>query len=240
MPTETGCNPPNCLVIPPASGGCFSVARYSQRPDCGGLTFDIPLPILSPLPSFAPNLCAVIYGFRLADGTCAQVAVVNPSPTGSPLVGSNVECPPGFTYDPLHEVCVLDGILIIWPDIVPPPPPPTPPPPSPSGCVPDCTTASGILGQLAHTCFEACVAVGGVFSPSACEKACCIPCSSDPPVPRGRRDVITGRMRRKFDFGRPPFELQHALSTAVVASTSLGNFRLRNPAHQGHKPLGGG
>ncbi len=242
MPTETGCNPPSCLVIPPASAGCFSVVGYTQGPNCTGLEFDYPFDPTVPIPpgpSFAPFLCRTWWGFRLASGTCAQILVQNSTAAGLPTSGSTVTCPPGFTYDPIHEVCILDGVLIIWPgDLFPPPPPP--PPPS-TGCVPNCTDAGGRSGRLANLCFEACIAIGGIFSPGTCEKACCIPCGPiDPPIPRGRHDMISGRLRAKFDFGRPPFELRHALIPASVAENSLGKFRLRNPAHQSHKPLGGG
>src|SRR5229473_6821982 len=88
MPTETGCNPPSCLEIPPIGARCFSVAGWSQGPNCGGLVYDLPFdpnvgpPPVSPFGASAAFLCRVFWGFVLPDGSCQQVEVVNSSSTG--------------------------------------------------------------------------------------------------------------------------------------------------------------
>ncbi len=241
MPTETGCNPPNCLIIPPASGGCFSVVSYSQQPNCGGLSFDFPFDPTIPIPpgpAFAPYLCRTFWGFRLASGLCAQVLVQNGTSQGRPIVGqSTVTCPPGFTYDPIHEVCVLDGFIIIWPNGVPTPPP-TPLPGS--GCVPNCQNSfTGKKGVLSAPCFFLCDVAGA--DEQDCVNSCCVECAADPQVPRGLRDLVSGRKRSRFDFGRAPFELQHAIAPpAHIAPSGLGKFRLLNPSFRSHRPIGFG
>lgn len=255
MATETGCNPPNCLQIPKAN--CFSVVGYSQRPNCGGLIYDFPFdPSLGPSSvgpfSFAPFLCHVFWGFLQLDGSCVRVEVTNPSPTGTPVVGqSNVQCPPGFIYDPIHEACVLEGVLIIWPNGISPPPPspPPPPPPSPPPINADCAHPNCIIGGLigearpgvlSPACLEICGASGK--PDDVCDQACCQLCvATDPPVPRGWRDVVSGKLRSRVDFGRAPFELQRPIAPpAIIISPIVGNFRLRNPSVRGHLPLRGG
>lgn len=231
MPTETGCNPPNCLQIPRAN--CFSVVGYSQRPNCGGLVYDFPFdPALGPASvgpfSFAPFLCHVFWGFRLADGSCQQVQVVNPSPTGTPVVGqSTVQCPPGFTYDIVHEACVLNGVLVIWPNGGGGPcvcvtgteaccsPPPPPPPPPPAGCDPllNPEACCPPPSKPSTPCLLTCEATG-VLSLGQCLQACCVP--PDPPVPRARRDVVSRRVRSQFDFGKAPFELQRVRQIEAI------------------------
>lgn len=237
-----GCNPPQCLEIPPAlpppsptaDDICgFTLDWYRSWPiifgvNGTGLDATQLSQVLNSIANAGGRLLDINLFFKDADGNCTiEVSILYPNPgPGSPSQ-YQVQCPPGWTWDSQLEECVAPLPIII-------PPPPgfgngggggggggtgkCDPLVDPEACCPAPSHES-------KPCVVLCL-YAGVLSLKQCLIACCVP-PPDPPLTDTITEMFAGRPASPKGLPRPA-RAARAFGNPVSAGPYLELMRPRN------------
>jgi hypothetical protein len=212
----------NCLVIPQLLTGPLpprlcgaTLVWYRSFPITFTLVLNTPGEVADAFRQIfnaGGTILEAHYLYTDSQGVCSIEVDVFPPAGGR--AATQVTCPPGWTYDPISERCVLTTTPPPIPPPIPPPPPPIVPPlpiVPPSGCSPIICKPPGQI-----------VLIGA-----------CPTCQFDPPIPSHLPRIPAAKT-----LARPTIDFQTRLGTSVPILKTALNPTLRRGLPVFLKPCG--